>query len=538
MDYEQIQKGFQKAQSDRTTWDDALEDIYYYVNHRKSGILTKRTAGQKKEIDVYDSTVEMSNIVLAAGLSGYMTNASQRWFELRPRDERLLSDGEAASFFVNSSDILYSALATSNFYQQIHETYMDLGCAGYAGLMVEEDSVDGVRFYARHPRELYILEDDKERVNHVYRKVYLTAWQAQEKFGDRIPKSIKKAIEDKNYNQSFEFIHYICPRYVRDVKAKDTMNKPFASYWASCEDKEIIESGGYDEFPIMVPRFYKNSDEQYGYSPSWVSLPEIKMLNESVKLWIKRVEREVYPPLITEHDGMVGTIDLRGAAINYQRRPLSQGKAIDSIVMGGQYNLGMDFINQTRDIINRNFFVDLFMAVLNKPNMTATEVTERAQEKMLLLGPVLGRLQSELLNPIIVRTFNILLRRGMLPQVPPSLRNQDFDVVYVSPLAKAQRALQARDTQMLLGIIGQMAQFQPDVLDNINSDVVVKKFTKMYSVDPDVLNSEEAVDAVRTARADAMQKQNQMASLQQAGVMAKDFAKADKDSKASVPVKK
>lgn len=530
MDFQELTIGLQKAEADRTIVDSNLNDIYKYTNNRKY-FTNRRDEHREKDKDIFDSTMEMSNIILAAGLSGYMTNASQRWFELRPRDEGLLNQPDVAKFFVNASNILYSVLATSNFYQQIHESYLDVGAAGYSGLIVEEDPTDAVRFSARHPLELYFLEDDKERVNYVYRKVYFTAWQAAEKWGANCCEAVSRSIEQKEFNKKILFIHHIRPRHIRDVAKKDGANKPFASYWASFEDKKIIEVGGYDEMPIMIHRFYKNSEDPYGYGPAWVSLPEAKMLNKAVELWVSRAELDLKPPLITEHDGMIGTINLRGGAINYQRRPLTQGKAIEPLIIGTQYEMGMTFINQTREIISKNFFVDMFLTLLNKPNMTATEVMERSQEKMLILGPFIGRLQNELLNPIIIRTFNILHRKHLLGEIPEVLDGREFDVVYVSPLAKAQRAAQARDTSTFLSIIGQMAQFTPDVLDNINTDEVVKKFVKMLSVDPDVLYDSDVVEAIREAKQQAAQQQQMMAGLQQAGGIAKDFSVAGKNER-------
>jgi hypothetical protein len=187
----------------------------------------------------------------------------------------------------------------------------------------------------------------------------------------------------------------------------------------------------------------------------------------------------------------------------------------------------MDYMERQAQKIRQAFFVDLFLMLSQSPNMTATEVIERSQEKMLLLGPVLGRLQSELLNPIIYRTFNIMLRRGLLPPVPQALQGQDFDVVYVSPLAKAQRAVQAKDMQTFLAIMGQMAQFKPEVLDKLNADVIVDKFGKILSIDPDIIHDDDEVEAKRAAQAQMMQQQAQMASMAQGAMIAKDVGDAE-----------
>jgi hypothetical protein len=184
--------------------------------------------------------------------------------------------------------------------------------------------------------------------------------------------------------------------------------------------------------------------------------------------------------------------------------------------------------------IKKAFFVDLFLMLVQSPNMTATEVIERTNEKMFVLGPVLGRLQSELLNPIIYRTFNILLRKGLLPPVPEALQGQEWDVVYVSPLAKAQRAVQAKDMQTFLAIVAQIAQGGlPEALDKVNVDNIIDKFGKVYSIEPDNIASTEDANAKREQRAEAnaqAQKMQAMMVMAQgaktAGEATHQFAKA------------
>jgi hypothetical protein len=194
-----------------------------------------------------------------------------------------------------------------------------------------------------------------------------------------------------------------------------------------------------------------------------------------------------------------------------------------------QFEIGIDFINRVEEKIKRAFFVDLFLMMSQlADNKTATEVIERSQERMLILGPVLGRMQSEGLNQLIYRNFNQLARRGKLPPIPEQLSGKSYDVVYISPLAKAQRALQAKDMTTYLTIIGQMAQMFPEILDNVNADIVADKMSKIYSVDPDIIRDEEEVGGIREARAQQQQAMNQMAAMQGVADIAKTGSEAGK----------
>ena len=531
MEAQEIIKGLDKARADRITWDSTWEDLAYYIIPRKRGIQNKYEPGEKMQFDVYDDTAIQSNLILAAGLSGYMTNASQRWFELRARDEALMEDNEVRTFFSKCDDIIYSELAGSNFYQQIHETYIDLGSIGTATLYEEEDPTENIRFYSRPPKEIYAIENDRERIDMVYRVFEMSAYKAYKKFGaDKCGEVIRKAVEEtKDFGKPYDFIHYVGPRHKRNPKMLDSGNKPFFSYWVSVTDKKIVKEGGYDEFPFFVTRFYKNSNEPYGYSSGFVVFPDILMLNKMMKVYIEGAEISIYPPWLLESDSIMGTLDLRAAALNYQRQPLSQGQAAQSLAPKVNGQIALDFIQRTEGNIKAAYFTDLFLMLTQNNNMTATEVIERTQEKMLMLGPVLGRLQSELLSPLLKRTFNILLRRGKLPKVPEKLTDAEYDIVYVSPLAKAQRAVQAKDTNTFMAVVGQMATMKQDVLDNINSDKMVDKLSKIYSIDPDMINDPDTVQAIREDRARAMQMEQRMQMMERAIAMGGQAQKGAKD---------
>lgn len=531
MNAKEILDGFSKAKADRLVVDNGWQDYAYYGFPRKRDVQHQKTEGEKQPTDVYDDTAIQSNLILAAGLSGYMTNAAQRWFELRSRDALLMNDGEVAKYFVESSDIIYSVLANSNFYQQIHEMYLDLGIFGMGCLYEEEDERDDIRFYSRKPAEIFCIENDKEIVDMVYRQFKMTAWQAYNFFGKDCGESVRKCVEEaKDFKKSFNFVHYVTPRYRRQIGKKDALNKPFASYWVSEADLKICKESGYDEFPFFIPRFYKTSGETYGEGPMSATYSNVSMINKMVELYYRGGELALWPAWLMEDDSMIGTLDLRAGAVNYQKSPLAQGAQVQALDSRAKFEIGIDFINRVEEKIKRAFFVDIFLMMTQNQNMTATEVIERSQERMLILGPVLGRMQSEFLNPVIYRTFNILARRGKLPPLPDKLAETGYDVVYVSPLAKAQRAVQARDMTTYLTIIGQMAQMAPDVMDKIDTDKVVDKLCKIYSVDPDIIRDEDEIDAIREFRS---QQQAQQQQVMAAANMAQIYKTGAEGSKAA-----
>lgn len=528
----EIIEGFKHAKDARSVVESTWQDIVYYTNPRKRDVISETVEGEKAPADVYDATAQEANIILAAGLAGFLTNSSQRWFEFRPRNNEQIDQTEEKIWFEECTRITYDVLNDCNFYNQVHEMYLDFGPFGTGILYLEEDPVEDLRFYARHPKECYLIEDERENVRKLYRYFDMQAYAAYNFFGkDNVSEEIKKCVEEKNdFTKKFKFVHYVCPRSKRDVSKSDSLNKPFMSIWFEEKNPDkVLKESGFDEFPYFATRFYKNSCETYGYGPGHVVYSDIRMLNDMVKTYYQSAEVALFPPSLVEHDSMLGQIDFRARALNYQKQPLFRGKAIEPMLNGANFQIGLDFVNRVEEKVNKAFFVDLFLALRQTKRMTATEVMEISQERMFLLGPVIGRLQNEFLNPMLSRAFNILLRRNKFPKPPASLQGVvDFDIVHTSPLARAQRAVQTRDVNSFLMITGQMAQVIPEVLDNIDSDALIRDIHQMFSVTPKALRSEEDVNALREQRFNQQMELQQQQLIANAASVAKDAGSATK----------
>jgi len=512
-DAEEVIKRYNEMKSNRATYEATWQDVAKYCLPRKADIIEKRTPGQKLDYDVYDSTAIQANIVLAAGFHSYMTNPSSKWFTLRIKDPRIMQRKEVKLWLRDSEDSMYDAINASNFNQQIHEVYLDMPIFGWGCLYVTEDMRDVVRYYSRSVAEIYIDEDEAERVDTVYRKFELTARQAYRLWGKEAGKTTLELIEDDDDDSTVEFCHFVGPRADYDPGKRDSTNMPFVSMYIDVKNREIISESGYWEFPFMCPRFNKQAGELYGTGPGLVSYSDIKMLNSMDLVTIRAAQKIVDPPMVLPHDGFLLPIKQSPGAINYATRS-NPNDRIDFLNSPANIPVSFEMMNARRQVIQRNFFVDLFLLMAQVPEgrMTATEVIQRNAEKMLILAPTLGRLMSELLNPVINRTFNIMLRAGVIPPAPASLRGQEYVIEYTSPLAKAQRAADLNSMSNFLGMVGQMASFVPTVLDKLNSDDIVDRQADMHNVPPSIVRSPEEVAQIRQQRA---QQQAQMAQMQQ-----------------------
>ncbi len=513
---EEIVRRLDRLKSERNNYETFWQDVSKYTLPRKAYITRDRNPGEKYPYDVYDTTAMQANIVLAAGLHSYLTNPNSRWFSLRLDDKDLSESSDVKEWLNDTEERMYNQLNQSNFNQQIHELYLDLGVFGVACMYEEEDPVEGIRFYSRDIAEIFIAENEKERIDTVYRKFKMTARQAYEKWGDQAGEVVKNFMEKKDYDKQVEFVHCVEPRYERDVNKDDASNMPYESTYIELSKKHLIGQSGYREFPYFTPRFNKNSGEVWGSSPAMVLYSDIKMLNEMVKVLIRSAQKQVDPPLVLPHDGYLLPIKYGPAALNFRLKGTADDK-IEPLATGANISIGLEIISQWQNIVKKGYFVDLFLLLADpaRKDMTATEVMQRVEEKMLILAPVLGRLMNEFLDPLINRTFNIMWRTGKLNPPPEAIQNLSYKIEYISPLARAQKLDQMKSINSFLALIGQIAVVKPDVTDNVNEDAIVRGIQDLYGVNPNYVHDEQEVKEIRQARAEAQAQMVQQSQIAQ-----------------------
>jgi len=501
---DEIIKRIDVMKGNRTTWESHWEEVSEYVAPRHGGVTSVKTKGGKRMETVFDCTAIDANDIFAAGLFGHLCNG--RWFLLKNKNP----ETEDGWWFGEASRILLEEFAMSNFGQMIHEYFKKLGSIG-TGCLFEEQGEPGkpaLNFREFHISSYFILENSKGLVDTLYRRFSYTARQAVQEFGiENVGKSVQKAFNDvKKKDETFEFIHAMFPREERDDTKADKENMPFASVYIAVKDKKIVEEGGYPELPFMVTRLDKEANETYGRSPGMKMLPEIKLLNKMVKTTIKAAEKVVDPPLQVPDDGFISPFKTTPGGLMYYKA--GGQDRIEPLLTKGDIGLGLEMEDKRRESINRAFFVDLFLLLADKKNMTATEVLERVEEKLLLLGPMLGRLQSELFNPLIDRTMGILLRAGKLPPVPEGI--EEYEIEYLGKLAIAMRLMEVKAMRDTIGYIAPFAEADPSVMDNFDQDKIVRGISERLGLPADWLNTEEEVRMTREMRAQQMQMQQML----------------------------
>ena len=301
-------------------------------------------------------------------------------------------------------------------------------------------------------------------------------------------------------------------RNTYDPKKLDKQNMPFQSVYMEFETGHIISIGGFREFPYVVPRYLKASNEIYGRSPGMNSLPDVKVLNKMVEVSMKAAQKQVDPPLLVPDDAMILPIRTAPGSLNYYRS--GSRDRIEPLNIGANNPLGLNMEDQRRRAISRTFHVDQLLIQENR-TMTATEVMQRNQEKMRILGPVIGRLQQELLQPLIIRVFNIMLRNKEFLPAPEVLTNQQIEIEYVSPVALAQKGSQLEGIMRGLELFGSISQIAP-VTDYIDENGLVKQIINILGLPAKMIKSDKEVEQLRAVRQEqqAAQAQMQMEMMQ------------------------
>lgn len=511
---EEAFKRYDKLKSDRSNWETLWQDVADYVIPNKNDVSQVITPGQKRNLQVFDGSGIQSNELLAGALHGMLTNPSSFWFELFSGIPEVDRDDEARKWFQRVARTMHEVMNNSNFQTEIHELYLDLCSFGTAMMSVEEDKRYKVRFLTHHITRFVIDEDQDGMVDCVF---VLYKWKPQQvidEFGEaKVPSWVKdKAMRDAECD--IDILQEITTRDSYDNKAIDSSMYKIASCWYIRGDKkpETIREAGFRTMPAVTPRWTKGTGEKYGRSPSMKALPDIKMINKMMYVLIQGAEKAVNPPLLIPDDSVIGTVKTYPGGLNLYRggttdfiRPLETGTKID---------MGYQIMEDVRKRIREAFYIDQ-LQLQEGPQMTATEVLQRTEEKIRLLGPILGRQHFELLQPLIERVYEICDRSKMFPPLPRIMvqHRAEVRVQYRSMLAKAQLATEANNILRTFQAGSPFFQLDPNSRDIVDCEEGVRYVANLYGLPAELIRDADALKAIREGRAQA--QQNMIAQQQQ-----------------------
>ena len=514
-----LMRQFSDSQDRRRNWENIWQEIADHSLMRRD-FTVQREPGRQRGIRVYDTTSRDSNNLLAAALHSLLTNPATRWFDLRYISEELNEIDDATYYLEEVKEIALNAFSRpqSGFTTNIAEVYNDLPGFGTAVMFIQEDVEMGPKFISRPLAETFIDVDHTGRIAIVYRNFKMRAWQAVDFFGEKdLPDKIVKS-SMKDSNKEFDFLHVVQRRDLPMPGNLDASGMPWESIYICVDTKEVIREGGFHEMPYMVARWTVDAGEIYGRGPGVDALPEQKMLNAIWRTYIRNAEKAVDPPLLVDDDGILPGSQLRvtPSAQIVVRNDGGNRDPVRYLESRAQFPWASEIIETRSRKIEKAFHSEIIQA-FQDPRMTATQVIELARLSQRILSPVLGRMQVELLEPMIERVVGILSRRSDFPVPPDFLAGEELKIEYVSPVARAQKASEAQAILDSFSAAAAVAEADPSVMDNIDLDVAVRKIFEGNGVPVQVLRQREDVLEIRQAQAEAVEAQQQQQAMAQGG---------------------
>jgi hypothetical protein len=534
---------------ERSSWVPRWREISdFLLPYSGRFVASDHNRGNRSFNNIYDETATFAHGVLTAGMMAGMTSPARPWFRLATPDRDLM-EYEPVKFWLHDvTELMRDIFAKSNTYNALHSLYDELGSFATSASIVDPDYENVIHHNVLTAGEYAIATNEKGQVDTLCREYEMTTMQMVQKFvyrGNRanppdwsvVSPQIKSDWQmGKNLDTWRPVIHLIQPREERDMKKHDSKNMRFAScYFEPGNDQgmdKFLRESGYKNFPALVPRWHVRGGDIYGNGPSFLALGSIKQLQQEQLRKGQAIDYQVKPPLQVpaEMRNKMGAM-MPGGVYYVPTGGQTQGiKSAFDVSLNLQHLLG-DIVD-VRGRLNKCYYADLFLMISQdnrRTPATATEIAERHEEKLLMLGPVLERLHNELLSPKIDIAFSRIIEAGILPPPPPELQGIDLKVEFVSTLAQAQKMIGLGSLDRFLGTVAQVsAQSQdPSVWDKVNKDEVVDRYSDMLGVDPSIIVADDKVVFIRNERAQAQAAASQAAMMPAAAGAAKDLAGAD-----------
>jgi hypothetical protein len=527
--------------NDRSSWDQGYREIADYILPGAARFLPQNDTnrGNRSRSKIIRNVGHTALHNFAAGLHSSLTSPARIWFTISAPDPALDRREKVKSWCYQVAQTMRELMARSNLYRCLFATYKHLGLMATSCLHVDEDleGKDLVRGYVI-PAGLYCLAlSEREQVDTCYRTTTMGAGALIRKFGaERVSREVRLAVEKGRHHERFEVLHLIEPNDLWMPGQVGPENMPWRSAWlqlgAGVQEDQFLRESGFEEFPVLAPRWDATGGDTYGTGPGHAALPDLKELQQTLKDRAKVGRKIVDPPM--KAVGNLQMPSINPGDITYLPGAAAAGEGFAPVFMPpveGLRYLG-ESAQEIIEQINDHFFSRLWMLLTEGGDVqkTAREIAARQEEKLIALGPVVEQLQDELLDPLIDRLFGIMLRNGLVPPVPEELEGQVLRVEYISVLHQAQKMLGSANVERAVGFLTQLARYDQTVLDNLNGDRTCRAYFDMMGVPPDLLDGEDEVAAKRQVRAQQQAAAQQQEAMAQAAKSASDLARADLES--------
>ena len=531
---------YESLRDEASTWRPHWQDIAQYMLPRKGRFLLGQTTtsevnrGDKKHQKIINGAALDAIRIISAGLQGGLTSPARPWFQLATPDKDMMEYAPVRYWLSDVQRRLLNIYSRSNFYGSVHGQYKELSTFSTAAMMINPDFKSVINCRPFTIGEYVLALDENYRVAMVYRLFAMKARQMVARWGkDNVSRGVQTAAKENNGEHYYDVLHCIVPN-----DPNTGINEAFPFYgvyfeWAKdgAENNGVLEINRYTEQPFVAPRWDVTGVDTYGGDcPGMDALGDCKMLQKMEEKKLKGLDKMIDPAMNAPTSMKKQGGSLISGDINYI--DINQGQQS----FAPAHEVRLDFQNMAFEIerveqrIRRAFFNDLFLTILTADKrMTATEVAERHEEKLLMLGPVLERLQSEFLDVIIDRTFSIANSFDLLPPPPPELQGVELKVEYISLLAQAQKMVALGAIERTAGFVGGLATTGfPEVIHKFDASQAVDEYAESVGVPPRIIRSDEKANERAQQAAQAQQRAAALEQGQQAAQTAKTLSETER----------
>lgn len=512
------EKRFKALQQEHNQYIPAYQDLSSYVNPFR-GIFNGDRTKIGKMMDhkkILSAHATHALRIFASGLNSGMTSKSTQWFKLTIKDKMMLQAPGVKQWLDDLQESMYDVLNQSNIYEVFYSTYEELGQFGTGCFLVLEDYDDVIRARSFTAGEYFLGTDSKGRPNTFGREFEMTVAQVVQEFGlESCSTKVQAYHASKQLDNRVKICHLIEPNKDRSHGKEDYLNMAYKScYWESGNHNgQYLARRGYKNFPVVAPRWDTiTTDMVYGYGPGWHSLGAIKELQKT-RLDKLLAQEKLHKPPMVQDSSVQGHANLLPGGVTKSSLNTPNSGVRPAYQINPNLESFIEAINEVKEEIDKFFFVNLFlmMANLDDRQRTAEEIATRQQEKIMMMGPALHRLDEEMLTITLELAYNIMQESGMIPEPPEDL---EVNIEFTSILAQAQKAIGIQKIDSLILRAGNLAQLgRPDAWDNIDIDEAIRESAEMDGAPAKIIVDKAIVEKVRAER---QKQQNQAIAMQAA----------------------
>jgi hypothetical protein len=468
-----------------------------------------------------------------------ISSPTRPWFRLKIGRIDSTQTSPVSLWLAECERLMMLVFQESNFYNSVAVAYFDLVIFGTAVMLIYEDYDNVIHCYNPCFGEYYVDNDGKMRPLVFFREFTLTISQVVDQFGyENCSDQVRRLYDEQKAGLTREIIvaHAIEPNVNPekfDVPKEFKFREVYWEWGGSTSPQGgvsynpgFLRKKGFFEAPHITVRWDLVSNDAYGRSPGMDALPDVKQLQQEVRRKAQAIDKTVNPPMVADIQLKNQPASLLPGGTTYLAGMMQTGNAGFAPAYGnwkpGIAEISED-LNEIRQRIRTIFFNDLFQVISQfqtRSNVSATEIDARRSEAMVMLGPVLERIQYELLDPIIDRVFSVMARAGVLPPPPAEIAGQNINIEYVSMLLTAQLASATSGIERTLQLAGGLVGVDPGVMDNLDLDFAISKYSSLMNNDPRLIRSPEQLSQIRTQRQQQAAQEQQMQQAERASKLA------------------